>query len=223
MNPNTQVIPQKSRFALNVKNKIPDKIEANEPDKIKPNDVPILDNNKEKEKEKEKEIVENKEIVDYGEERFNLLFKNLDLLTQEQILRYPQKEVQIEILKDILNPELNNVWNKLTEKEQKQLTRVNVRVRYKFLKEKLEESKNKVEPVEIKQPAKIIESINEKKPWDSQPMLEGTMNAPNELFGNEESDSEGDENPQKKKEAKNFYSLCPSQTPPATSTPSANE
>ena len=81
MNPNTQVIPQKSRFALNVKNKIPDKIEANEPDKIKPNDVPILDNNK----EKEKEIVENKEIVDYGEERFNLLFKNLDLLQFYQV------------------------------------------------------------------------------------------------------------------------------------------
>ena len=198
MNPNEQVIPQKSRFALNVKKKIPDKIEPNEPDKIKPNDEPILDNNK------EKEIVENKGIVDYGEERLNSLFKGLDLMTQEQILRYPQKEVQIEILKDMLNPELTNFWNKLTEKEQKQLTRVNVRVRYKILKEKLEESKNKVEPVEIKQPAKIIEDINEKKPWDSQPMLDGTMNAPNELFGNEESDSEGDENPQKKKEAKNL-------------------
>jgi len=108
MNPNTQVIPQKSRFALNVKKKIPDKIEPNELDKIKPNDVPNLDNNK----EKEKEIVENKGIVDYGEERLNSLFKTLDLITQEQILRYPEKEVQIEILKDMLNPELNNFWNK---------------------------------------------------------------------------------------------------------------
>ena len=201
MNPNEQipvsnsvVIPPKSRFALNVKSRLKGVAEeANEkqPDKIEPIDVPNLEN---------KEGVEKKRVVDYGEERLNTTFKKLDSITQEQILRYPDKEVQIEILKDMLNPELNNFWNKLSEKELKQLDAMDVRVRYNILKEKLAESKNKVEKVVVKQPAKIIETA---KPEEVDVYKDVPIYAPpEEIFGNEESDSEGEENSKQKKQAK---------------------
>ena len=60
--------------------------------------------------------MDNAENIDYGENSLNELFKTLDSKIKEEILRYP-KETQIEILKDIQNPELKNFWNKMSEKE----------------------------------------------------------------------------------------------------------
>ena len=55
----------------------------------------------------EKPIVSNLEDVpDFGDEELNKLFKELDEKTQKEILSYPEKKDQIEILKDINNPEL---------------------------------------------------------------------------------------------------------------------
>lgn len=82
--------------------------------------------------------MDNAENIDYGENSLNELFKTLDSKTKGEILRYP-KEAQIEILKDIQNPELKNFWNKIPEKEKKELDALKVRVKYTVLKTKYAE------------------------------------------------------------------------------------
>ena len=82
--------------------------------------------------------MDNTEKVDYGENSLNELFETLDSKTKEEILRH-EKQKQIEILKDIQNPELKNFWNKMSEKEKEKLDALKVRVKYTVLKTKYAE------------------------------------------------------------------------------------
>lgn len=52
----------------------------------------------------EKSSNPNLEDVDYGDIELNKLFKSLDIETQNQIRKYPNKQIQIEILKKITDP-----------------------------------------------------------------------------------------------------------------------
>jgi hypothetical protein len=97
--------------------------------------------------------MDNAENIDYGENSLNELFKTLDSKTKGEILRYP-KEAQIEILKDIQNPELKNFWNKMPEKEKKELDELKVRVKYIVLKTKyaeFQEMKSKIAKLKNKE------------------------------------------------------------------------
>jgi hypothetical protein len=99
--------------------------------------------------------MDNAENIDYGENSLNELFKTLDSKTKGEILRYP-KEAQIEILKDIQNPELKDFWNKMPEKEKKELDALKVRVKYNVLKTKyaeFQEMKSKIAKLKNKENA----------------------------------------------------------------------
>ena len=98
--------------------------------------------------------MDNAENIDYGENSLNELFKTLDSKIKGEILRYP-KETQIEILKDIQNPELKNFWNKMSEKEKKELDGLKIRVKYTILKTKYAEFleiKKKMDQLKNKEP-----------------------------------------------------------------------
>jgi len=97
---------------------------------------------------KEKSIVSNLEdksdnSIDYGNSELNKIFKDLDEETQKQILEYPKKEIQIEILRDLANTELTILWNSLSEKQQKRINSVGIHDKYLFLKGLLEKKKEK--------------------------------------------------------------------------------
>ena len=94
--------------------------------------------------------VSNLEVgIDYGDEELNNLFKNLDTKIQNQILKYKKKEIQIQILKNISNPEYNKILAELPENKKKELEELNIRDKYDIVrglfKEKQLEKINKFE------------------------------------------------------------------------------
>jgi hypothetical protein len=61
--------------------------------------------------------IDNLEDNDFGDKELNNLFNNLNPVIQEKIKKYPRKEVQIEILKNINDTELISFYrNILSEK-----------------------------------------------------------------------------------------------------------
>ena len=68
-------------------------------------------------------MIENKDNItlesniDFGDPLLNETFQNLDENIQKEILtRYPNKDIQISILRNISNPELQNIYDNLNEK-----------------------------------------------------------------------------------------------------------
>ena len=78
------------------------------------------------------------EKVDFGDPKLNKMFEELDEKTKKEILDYPEKDVRIEILKDVYNPEL--------KEELKDWTALNmfpIRARYDAIKNTINNKKNK--------------------------------------------------------------------------------
>jgi hypothetical protein len=85
---------------------------------------------------------------DYGDPILNNLFESLDDETKSKILKYPKKEIQISILRNISDPELKALWDSLSEKNKKALEKNGIRDKYIMLKSLLQENKNKAMPSE---------------------------------------------------------------------------
>jgi mRNA capping enzyme/mRNA capping enzyme, catalytic domain len=78
----------------------------------------------------------------------NNVFKGRDEDSKKAILtKYPKKEIQIEILENIDNPALQNLYNNLSEQKKKQLDMLGIRDKYIILKQTLEKKqKNQTIP-----------------------------------------------------------------------------
>jgi len=81
------------------------------------------------------------ESIDYGDAELNTLFKSLDQETKKKILKYPKKEIQISILKNLSDPELTQLWSELSEKERRQLEAFGIRDKFVFLRDLLKKRK----------------------------------------------------------------------------------
>ena len=92
------------------------------------------------------------ESIDFGEQELNNLFKGLDEETRKKVLKYPTKEIQIEILKKLNDPELTELWNGLPEKQKKQLDSFGIRDRFLFLKDLLKKRKEKASKLSLFKP-----------------------------------------------------------------------
>lgn len=79
--------------------------------------------------------------VTFDDDQLNIYFENLDIETKNKILKYPSKEIQISILRNMSNPELTLLWNKLPEKSKKLLEKQGIRDKYSMLKNLLDERK----------------------------------------------------------------------------------
>ena len=133
------------------------------------------------------------ENINFGEDSLNELFKSLDEETKKKILKYPKKDIQISILKNMLDPELSELWNNMPDKQKKQLDSFGIRDRYVFLKDILKKNKGKIDNKKEKgnekekEPEKSIE--NNKfipRSLDEPPVLK---EMPEEIF-NQEDDKE---------------------------------
>ena len=83
--------------------------------------------------------------LDFGDTKLNILFINLDEETKKKITKYPKKDIQIEILKNLEDPEFTELWNNLPEKQKNQLDTLGLRDRFIFLKDLSKKKKAKAE------------------------------------------------------------------------------
>ena len=119
----------------------------------------------------------------FNDENLNKLFKNLDEETKKKILKYPKKDIQIEILRNLSNTELTKLWDSLNEKEKKHIDSFGIRDRFIFLKDKLKKKNFKKTNI-IPIPTKILEEgeIEEDTDFENNILKE----APPEIFEEEE-------------------------------------
>lgn len=96
--------------------------------------------------------------VDYGDSKLNEIYKNLDEETKEKINKLKNKEFQINILKNMDDPELMQIWNKLNEKQKQKLDSVGIRDKFLLLNELLKKEKAKAMLLDMPPPEKKEES-----------------------------------------------------------------
>jgi len=82
---------------------------------------------------------------DFGSPELNKLFKSLDAETQSKITKYSNKNIQINILRFMLDPELTSFYNSLSLIDKKTYDTIGLRDKYIFLKKAVEENKKKKE------------------------------------------------------------------------------
>ena len=81
---------------------------------------------------------------DFGSSELNEVYANLDGPTKEKLDKIKNEKVKINLLKDISNPELNDLFNKLSAKTQKEYEDFGIRDKYLMLKELLKRKKENV-------------------------------------------------------------------------------
>lgn len=87
----------------------------------------------------------NNKTNDFGDDELNNLFQNLDEKTKQDILRYPKKEIQISILKDMNNEELKKIYNNLPSEEKEIIDNVKIRDKYLMLKHLMKKDQTQLE------------------------------------------------------------------------------
>jgi ribosomal protein L33 len=136
------------------------------------------------------------ESVDYGDSEINKIYRGLDENIKKEISTYPKKEIQIEILKNIADPELQDFYNRLTTASKKRLDELDIRDKYFMMKEmmkrnkvaKYEEIKQQI-PITVRPPEKFSPHSPTEAPPNFSPHsptetpLSGTKDAPHEIFG----------------------------------------
>jgi len=94
----------------------------------------------------DKSIVTNLEgelgSIDYGEHELNQAFKSLDEETKKKVLKYKNKDIQISILRNILNQDLKAFYEGLSELEKNKLDVLPIRDKFLFLKNKKQDIDN---------------------------------------------------------------------------------
>ena len=93
---------------------------------------------------------------DFGDTELNKVFKELDEKTQKDILYYPKKEIQIEILKSINDPEIKKLYNSLPSKTKTKIDSIGIRDKYMMLRNMLKEKEKK--ETEKSNPVSVISS-----------------------------------------------------------------
>ena len=78
---------------------------------------------------------------DFGSSELNTIYANLDGPTKEKIDKIKNEKVKINLLKDISNPELNQLFNSLPKQKQQEYEEFGLRDKYSFLKELLKTKK----------------------------------------------------------------------------------
>ena len=78
---------------------------------------------------------------DFGSSELNTIYANLDGPTKEKFDKIKNEKVKINLLKDISNPELNQLFNSLPKQKQEEYEEFGLRDKYSFLKELLKNKK----------------------------------------------------------------------------------
>ena len=108
------------------------------------------------------------ESMDYGVPEFNKLFKSLDSKTKKKLVKdFPpdkpdNKDIHIGILKNIKDPELQKVWNSLSEEEKEEIDELDIRSKYLRLRGMIKKDKKP-----LPKPLSSSEKFIPKTPEDS--------------------------------------------------------
>ncbi len=78
---------------------------------------------------------------DFGSSELNTVYANLDGPTKAKFDKIKNDKIKINLLKDISNPELNDLFNSLSNEKQSEYTELGLRDKYTFLKELLKTKK----------------------------------------------------------------------------------
>lgn len=73
--------------------------------------------------------------IDYKDNQLNELFRSLDNNQQKEILKYKKHDIQKEILQNMLNSELNNYFDKLSDEDKAKIEQYGIRDKYILLKQ----------------------------------------------------------------------------------------
>lgn len=133
--------------------------------------------------------VKTSELLDYGIPDIDNFFKTLDSETQKKITKISNKEIQKNIIKLMMDPELKDYYDKLPEKSKKTYDELGVRDKYTFLKKALNEKKKKEKEMKLeKDKERDKDNEREKKETIKSviPDVPSLKEAPQELFGEEE-------------------------------------
>jgi hypothetical protein len=112
------------------------------------------------------------ESMDYGVPEFNKLFKGLDSKTKKKLIKdFPpdkpdNKDIHVGVLKNIRDPEIQEVWNELSQEERDNLDKKNIRDKYLTLRHMINQKNKK--------PIRPPSSSSEEKFESSSPLSEST-------------------------------------------------
>jgi hypothetical protein len=112
------------------------------------------------------------ESMDYGVPEFNKLFKTLDSKTKKKLVhdfppdKQDNKDVHIGVLKNIRDPEIEQVWNKLSKEEREELDKLNIQTKYLRLRHMVNQKNKK--------PIRPPSSSSEEKIESSSPLSQST-------------------------------------------------
>lgn len=147
------------------------------------------------------------ESIDFGAPDLNQMFKNLDSETKQKILKL-EKKFQVDVLKRASDPELQKIWDTLSEEIKIKLNSIGIRDKYRILKTKLDDSKLKKKETETeietenkKKIPKPEEAVQESMKSKLSSIKEEISEAPQDIFAEEDVEIEVEE-PRKKKEEK---------------------
>jgi hypothetical protein len=90
-------------------------------------------------------IERNPFLNEFGDTQLNNAFRNLDEKSQNEILTY-KKEIQVDILKKIINTEYINAYNSLSQKDKLALDKQKIRDKYRMLKIIIDKNKDDKTP-----------------------------------------------------------------------------
>lgn len=97
--------------------------------------------------------------LDFGSNKLNEIYASLDEETKRQINKLPNKEIQINVLKDVSNVELNALFESLPKKDKDALKNLGIRDKYRFLKTMTEKQQQKTE-VPSQKPQKVYSPVS---------------------------------------------------------------
>ena len=107
-------------------------------------------------------------IQDFGNTELNDFYANLDEPTKEKINKIKNQDVKINLLRDMSNPVLNDLFNSLPKDKQIQYEETGLRDKYILLKELLKTKKTQDKPY-VKPQRKNISLDIFKEPIESPP------------------------------------------------------
>ena len=122
------------------------------------------------------------ETIEFGEPELNKIFKELGSETKNKILKIPNKEQQITVLKSLADPELMALWDSFSEKQKAKLDSISIRDKIIYLKQLNEKKKKEKEdlkksPSESEQKS-VIKQFSPKSPEDNPPTPTPTPPSP---------------------------------------------
>ena len=162
--------------------------------------------------------LEHKEIskMDFGDSELNMFYEKLPENIKIQINKKPLLQTKINLLKNMINPELNEIYDNLNEKSKENVDAINVYDKYLLLKKRLDDKKMKSKTELLNKKSGLFEPRTPELPPSSNEVPNevgrnevGRNEVPEELLNNaninqDEEEEEGESGREQRDKEKRF-------------------